>query len=108
MAMRRSGWVLHVGLAEGLIGSAAAIAWADRWIMALPDWPLALTEVSMPGRAAVSDAIGHIAALVGAPSDRDAFAITVALFDRAIAAPYVAAWADAIAAAIDAPPQPSR
>lgn len=86
LAMRRSGWVLYVGLGEGLLEVTAVVAWADHWIMALPDWPLALTELSMPGRAVPADAISHLGAVLGEVPAADAFAITVALFDRAVAA----------------------
>lgn len=82
LAMRRSGWVVRVGLDEGLLGRARAIAWADHWILALAEPPVELADVSMPGRELPWSAID---AIVGRVADADRFAITVALFDRAVA-----------------------
>ncbi len=82
LAMLRSGWVVRVGLDEGLLGRARAIAWADHWILALPEPPVELADVSMPGREVPWSAI---TAIVGDVADADRFAITVALFDGAVA-----------------------
>lgn len=82
LAMLRSGWVVRVGLNEGLLGRARAIAWADHWILALPEPPVELADVSMPGREVPWSAI---TAIVGDVADADRFAITIALFDGAVA-----------------------
>ncbi|MBL8624458.1 MAG: hypothetical protein JNK64_24330 [Myxococcales bacterium] len=82
LAMLRSGWVVRVGLDEGLLGRARGIAWADHWILALPAPPVELADVSMPGRELPWHAI---TAIVGEVADADQFAITVALFDGAVA-----------------------
>ena len=62
LAMLRSGWVVRVGLDEGLLGRARAIAWADHWILALPVPPVELADVSMPGREVPWSAITAIGA----------------------------------------------
>jgi hypothetical protein len=81
LAMRRSGWVVRVGLDEGLLARARAIAWADHWILALAEPPVELADVSWPGRVVGWRAI---TAIVGDVADADRFAITVALFDGAV------------------------
>lgn len=83
--MIRSGYVVRVGLELGFIDAAAAIAWADHWIDALPTPPVQLADVSMPGRAAPYELSSNVGAVIGEVSARDAFAITAALFDQAIA-----------------------
>ncbi len=82
LAMLRSGGVVRVGLEEGLLGRDRAIAWADHWILALAEPPVELADVAMPGREVPWSALG---AIVGDATDLDRFAITVALFDGAVA-----------------------
>lgn len=84
-AMIRSGCVVRVGLEIGLIDAAAAIAWADHWIDALPTPPVELAEVSMPGRIVLHELASNIEAVIGRVSPGDEFAIATALFARAIA-----------------------
>lgn len=85
LAMLRSGRVVCVGLELGLLDPAAAVAWADHWIEALPTPPVELAEVSMPGRLVRRELAASVEAVIGAVPPPDAFAIATALFARAIA-----------------------